>query len=161
MRPREANSRALKERTGARARSSMRADGVLCVAASRNTSPSHRYIFPKLAAQIWVAFARIDWNTGSSTPGELEMTRSTSEVAVCCSSASSSCFRVSASSRVRAPTCSCRSATVDLPRRVAVGALLRLGLVVLPCCAFLGLRLIVRLPSRRALPWAADHVTTS
>ena len=31
-------------------------------------------------------------NTGSSSPGELEMTRSTSEVAVCCSSASASFF---------------------------------------------------------------------
>ena len=39
------------------------------------------------------------WNTGSSSPGELEMTRSTSEVAVCCSSASES-------SRVRACTSS-------------------------------------------------------
>ena len=38
-------------------------------------------------------------NTGSSSPGELEMTRSTSEVAVCCSSASES-------SRVRACTSS-------------------------------------------------------
>src|SRR5215831_5317899 len=37
-------------------------------------------------------------NTGCRSPGELEMTRSTSEVAVCCSSAS-------ASSRVRASSC--------------------------------------------------------
>jgi hypothetical protein len=36
------------------------------------------------------AFASMDWNTGSSSPGELEMTCSTSEVAVCCSSASES-----------------------------------------------------------------------
>ena len=35
-----------------------------------------------------VAFASIAWNTGSSSPGELEITRSTSEVAVCCSNAS-------------------------------------------------------------------------
>ena len=35
-----------------------------------------------------VAFSSIASNTGSSSPGELEMTRSTSEVAVCCSSAS-------------------------------------------------------------------------
>src|SRR6516225_5087688 len=72
------------------------------------------------------------------------MTRSTSEVAVCCSSASTSCFRASASSRVRAPTSSCRSATVDLPGRAAVGALFRLGLAVLLCRVFAGLRLIVR-----------------
>ena len=46
-----------------------------------------------------VAFASIASNTGSSSPGELEMTFSTSEVAVCCSSASDS-------SRVRACTSS-------------------------------------------------------
>ena len=46
-----------------------------------------------------VAFSSMVWNTGSSSPGELEMTRSTSEVAVCCSSASDS-------SRVRACTSS-------------------------------------------------------
>ena len=46
-----------------------------------------------------VAFASMAWNTGSSSPGELEMTCSTSEVAVCCSSASES-------SRVRACTSS-------------------------------------------------------
>ena len=33
-----------------------------------------------------VAFASMTWNTGSSSPGELLMTFSTSEVAVCCSS---------------------------------------------------------------------------
>ena len=33
-----------------------------------------------------VAFARMASNTGSSSPGELDMTRSTSAVAVCCSS---------------------------------------------------------------------------
>ena len=46
-----------------------------------------------------VAFASMVWNTGSSSPGELLMTCSTSEVAVCCSSASDS-------SRVRACTSS-------------------------------------------------------
>src|SRR5262249_1348640 len=40
-----------------------------------------------------------------SSPGELEMTPSTSEVAVCCSSASERCPRASASSRVRASSC--------------------------------------------------------
>src|SRR5262249_40900824 len=43
--------------------------------------------------------------TGCRLPGELEMTLSTSEVAVCCSSASESCPRASASSRVRASSC--------------------------------------------------------
>ena len=46
-----------------------------------------------------VAFSSIVWKTGSSSPAEVEMTRSTSEVAVCCSSAS-------LSSRVRACTSS-------------------------------------------------------
>jgi hypothetical protein len=32
---------------------------------------------PKLASQIRVAFSSITWNTGSSSPGELLMTRST------------------------------------------------------------------------------------
>ena len=50
-----------------------------------------------------VAFSSMAWNTGSSSPGELEMTLSTSEVAVCCSSAS-------VSSRVRACTSSNRRA---------------------------------------------------
>jgi hypothetical protein len=39
-----------------------------------------------LASQSRVAFASIVSNTGLRSPGELEMTRSTSEVAVCCSS---------------------------------------------------------------------------
>src|SRR5262249_30144900 len=47
------------------------------------------------ASQSRVAFVRMASNTGCRSPGELEMTRSTSEVAVCCSSAS-------VSSRVRA-----------------------------------------------------------
>ena len=46
-----------------------------------------------------VAFSSMVWNTGSRSPGELEMTLSTSEVAVCCSSDS-------ASSRMRVCTCS-------------------------------------------------------
>src|SRR5262249_47921145 len=51
------------------------------------------------------------------------------------------------SSRVAARgtlTCSCRSARVELAGRAADGALLRLGFVVLPCCGFADLRLIVR-----------------
>ena len=54
---------------------------------------------PNFASQIRVAFSSIASNTGSSSPGELEMTCNTSEVAVCCSSASDS-------SRVRACTSS-------------------------------------------------------
>ena len=41
---------------------------------------------PNLASQMRAAFASMAWNTGSSSPGELEMTCSTSEVAVCCCS---------------------------------------------------------------------------
>ena len=41
---------------------------------------------PKLAPQMRVAFSSIAWNTGCNSPGELEMTRSTSAVAVCWSS---------------------------------------------------------------------------
>ena len=48
--------------------------------------PSRRYRLPKLASQMRVAFSSMAWNTGSSSPGELLMTLSTSEVAVCCSS---------------------------------------------------------------------------
>jgi hypothetical protein len=40
-----------------------------------------------------VAFASMASKTGSSSPGELLMTPSTSEVAVCCSSASARAFR--------------------------------------------------------------------
>jgi hypothetical protein len=35
-----------------------------------------------------VEFSSIAWNTGPSSPGKLEITPSTSDVAVCCSSAS-------------------------------------------------------------------------
>ena len=58
---------------------------------------------PNLASQMRVAFSSMALNTGSSSPGELEMTFSTSEVAVCCSSASvrsSVRWRSSLSSRV-------------------------------------------------------------
>src|SRR5215831_19862230 len=52
-----------------------------------------------------VAFASMASKTGCKSPGEMEITRSTSEVAVCCSSASERCPRASASSRVRASSC--------------------------------------------------------
>jgi hypothetical protein len=45
-----------------------------------------------LAPQIRTAFASMVSNTGSSSPGEPEMTCSTPEVAACCSSASASFF---------------------------------------------------------------------
>ena len=43
---------------------------------------------PNLASQMRTAFASMVANTGSRSPGELLMTRSTSDVAVCCSRAS-------------------------------------------------------------------------
>src|SRR5262249_3801468 len=55
----------------------------------------------EVASQIRVAFAKMASNTGCKSPDELEMTRSTSDVAVCCSNASDS-------SRVRACTSSNR-----------------------------------------------------
>ena len=48
---------------------------------------------------------RIASKTGLRSPGEPVIARSTSEVAVCCSSASERCPRTSASSRVRASSC--------------------------------------------------------
>ena len=71
------------------------------------------------------------------------MTFSTSAVAVCCSSASARCFRASANSLVRWSSCFSRFREGTRPR-AGVGPLLRLGFVVLPCCVFAGLRLIVR-----------------
>ena len=59
--------------------------------------------------------------------GELEMTLSTSDVAVCCSSASSR-------SRVRRSSCSCRSAIDGVRLRAAFGALPRFGASVLRRC---------------------------
>src|ERR1022692_891816 len=63
-----------------------------------------------------VAFSSIALNTGSSSPGELEMTLNTSEVAVCCSSASSR-------SRLSNATFLFSLAADDLRRRTALGAM--------------------------------------
>jgi hypothetical protein len=71
-------------------------------------------------AQSFVALASMAWNTGSSCPAELEMTRSTSAVAFSRSSASFSCL-------VRASSFFCRSPAEGLSWRGAVGALLRFG----------------------------------
>src|SRR5215469_7131560 len=51
--------------------------------------PSYRNIVPKCASHIRLAFTRMDRKTDSKSPGELEMTRSTSEAAACWFSASS------------------------------------------------------------------------
>ena len=76
------------ESTGSRCHRSAHAGGALCKATMRKVSPSERNKLPKLASQSRTAFANIAWNTGCSSPGELLMIRSTSDVAVCCSSAS-------------------------------------------------------------------------
>ena len=57
--------------------------GSPCHATARKASSSRRKRLPNSASQMRVALANIAANTGSSWPGELEITRSTSEVAVC------------------------------------------------------------------------------
>src|SRR5262245_55908792 len=72
-------------------RSSMYAAGALWCAATRKTSPSRRYSTPNVAPHRRVAFDSAVANTGCRLPGELEMTLSTSDVAVfCCSDSRSS-----------------------------------------------------------------------
>src|SRR6516165_1683877 len=76
--------------SGLRRRSSMYAAGALWCAATRKTSPSRRYSTPNVAPHRRVAFDSAVANTGCRLPGELEMTLSTSDVAVCCCSDSRS-----------------------------------------------------------------------
>ena len=88
--------------TGLRRRNSAYSAGAPCRAPVRKLSPSQSKSVPNLASQRRVAFASMASNTGSSSPGELEMICSTSEVAVCCSSASlSSAVRACTSSNSR------------------------------------------------------------
>ena len=60
--------------------------GALCTATRRYASPSQSNIEPNVAPQMRLALSSIASNTSLSSPGELLMTFSTSEVAVCCSS---------------------------------------------------------------------------
>ena len=53
------------------------------MATRRKASPSQRKILPNLASQMRTAFSSMVANTGSSSPGELLITWSTSDVAVC------------------------------------------------------------------------------
>ena len=73
---------------GSRRRSSSNARGAPCIATSRSSPPSSSARLPNLASQMRTAFASMVSNTGSSSPGELAMTLSTSAVAACCSRAS-------------------------------------------------------------------------
>src|SRR3974377_1744674 len=97
-----------------------------------------------------VAFSSMVWNTGFKSPGDELITRSTSDVAVCSP-------RACANSRVRALTCSCRSATVELACRAAVGALFGLGFFGLLCCVVAGLRLIAQRRLTEPSHWADHH----
>jgi hypothetical protein len=63
-----------------------------------------------VALQRRTAFSSIVLNAGSSSPGELLMTWSTSDVAACCSNASARCCRASARSRLYFSSCCSRSA---------------------------------------------------
>src|SRR5215469_5240925 len=106
-------------------------------------------------------------NTDCSSPGDLEMTFSTSELAVCCCSAAASCSRASANSRVRMLTCSCRVASVDVAGGALLAALLRFGLVGFRRCELADLRrralavLLLALERRRiAHPKAQDYADT-
>jgi hypothetical protein len=60
-----------------------------CKATVRNPSPSRRKMMPNSAPHRCLALASKDSNTGARSPGELEMTCSTSAVAFSRSSASS------------------------------------------------------------------------
>jgi hypothetical protein len=71
--------------------------------------PSRRYMFPNVASQRRTAFSSIVLNAGSSSPRELLMTWSTSDVAACCSNASARCCRASARSRLYFSSCCSRS----------------------------------------------------
>ena len=74
---------------GSSCRASASAGGKSWTATDRKRSPpSANHIVPNFASQSRTAFSKTAWNTGPRSPGELEMTLSTSEVAVCCSSAS-------------------------------------------------------------------------
>jgi len=93
--PRAARAQQREKMRRVRLQYSANAAGALWRPTLRNWSPSLRNSLANLASHRRVAFASMASNTGCRLPDELEMTLSTSEVAVCCSSAS-------ASSRVRA-----------------------------------------------------------
>src|SRR5262245_46289124 len=76
---------AVSGRTGSRACASTNAAGALCRATRRYALPSNNTRLPNLAPQIRTAFSRMASKTGLSSPGELEITFKTSDVAVCCS----------------------------------------------------------------------------
>src|SRR5215472_11258280 len=88
--------------------------------------PSYRNIVPKCASQIRLAFTRMDRKTDSKSPGELEMTRSTSEAAVCCFSASSRSRRSCADSLCARTVVALRRFGIALRLRALAGLVLAL-----------------------------------
>src|SRR5262249_2683039 len=114
----------------------------MCTATARKIFPSRKNRLPNVASQMRVAFASMASKTGPSSPGELEMTFKTSDVAVCCSCASFS-------SRVRALICSCGPAAENLRRRAVLGVFWRfnvLGRCVLPSLLPVLLRRLIASP---------------
>ena len=69
--------------------------------AAQESPATYLKVLGQLVPNSRTAFDIKAWKTGSSSPAELEITRSTSDVAVCCSSASRSCRRAASSSRSR------------------------------------------------------------
>ena len=102
------------------------------IACQRRAEGAHRGTHAVLVDQQVAKFCLADlhrvlqhrWNTGSSSPGELEMTCSTSLVAVCCSSASvrsSVRWRSSLSRRVFSMAMTACAANVLKHRKLLVG----------------------------------------
>src|SRR5262249_39167838 len=83
----------------------------------------------EFASQRRRALVRIASKTGLRSPGEPVIARSTSEVAVCCSSASKRYARTSASSWVRASRCFFNSLS-------ELGLLLTRAFAFVPDCQF-------------------------
>src|SRR5262249_20834249 len=77
---------------------------------TRRTSPSMRLKLTPAASNIRAAVSAIVLSARLLSSGVPAMTRSTSEVAVCCSSASERCSRASARSRLQFSSCCSRSA---------------------------------------------------
>src|SRR5215471_15835526 len=106
---------------------------MLYCATRRSRSPSQRRSEPNFASQTRTAFASITWKTDSTSVGELLMTCNTSDVALCCS-------RASTSSRVKRSSCSCIPAAEGPRPRAAVDSLGRLSFVVLQWRIFIARR---------------------
>ena len=67
-------------------RNSSNAGGAPCMRSVAELVAVVEQTWPNLASQMRVAFSSIAANTGARSPGDVLMTLSTSDVAVCCSS---------------------------------------------------------------------------